>query len=186
MNKKIIIVIVVLVIMLAVGFWIARRNVEKVEILPEENEVLSEEEKEVYLLSLEEEINNYLLDYYAELGFDGRAYCEHDLLGVEELADSDFVFYYLWALCREYYIDQAGEIQEGYEKSGPIILSARWHEGKIIFISHESFEQDVEEAKNSFPEMYHHRLDDASNIESRLSNSIESHAYYELLPGMGK
>jgi len=184
MNKKIIIILAVLVVMICLGFWLARRNSERVEIPvgPEDSTITVVEQIEPTIL--DNQIREYLVDYYGQANFGGRVYCDYELFGME-IKDEE-VMYYLWALCQEYYIDRNDELKKGMLLQGPIVLIAQIVDGQLVFLSHQSFEQDLDSAKNIFPEIYHQRLQESTERDGRLEMSVQNQAEHELLPGLGK
>ncbi len=186
MNKKIIIIVSVLAVMLIVGFWIARRNVERIEVPIDENDLEPGEDVSIEPMVLDQEIRNYLEEYYGQAGFDGRIYCDHEFFGSEIKEGEETISYYLWAFCQEYYIDQEGAVKKGTQLSSPIVITGQIVDGKIILLAHHSFENDSEGAINAFPDIYHHRLAENTERIERLLRAVQSKADRDLLPGLGK
>jgi len=186
MNKKIIIIVSILAVMLIVGFWIARRNIERVEKPVRLDEPEIEEDVSVESMALDQEIGNYLTEYYGPIGFDGRAYCDYEFFGSEKEDGDQSISYYLWAFCQEYYIDQEGEMKKGMQLSGPVVITGQIVDGKVVLLSHQSFEGDSEAAMDAFPQIYHYRLTEDMEREARLIRAIQNRADRDLLPGLGK
>ncbi|HQO27779.1 MAG TPA: hypothetical protein PKX21_01825 [Candidatus Pacearchaeota archaeon] len=183
MSKKILIVIIVLVVMLAAGFLIAQSRFEQVE-RPTSEDSDNGSDGQVAASVRDRQIRDYLVENYGQADFQGRVYCDYDLFGQEEPSDS--VTYYLWALCQEYYFDQASELKKGAQVSGPVILETEIVDGHLIIWSHQFFIDDPEGAYAHFPEDYHQRLGLETERTSRLERSINNRAEVDLLPGMGK
>ncbi len=185
MSKKIIIIVAILIVMLGLGFWLAQRGFERVERPIEEEEIsILDEIEQIQPTVIDQQIGEYLADYYGQTNFGGRTYCEYELFGVE--AKDQEIVYYLWAFCQEYYIDQNNELQAGMALGGPVALTARIVDGQLTFLSHRAFEDDYEAAKEVFPEIYHHRLEEDAARDMRFALAARSQAEYELLPGLGK
>lgn len=183
MNKKIVILICLLLIMLIVGFvWAYQRRFERVERPEPEPEPDISEPLE--RLERDRLINDYLKEFYGLTNFDGRLYCDHEYWGSSQ-QNGQFQ-YYLWALCQEYFIDEAGDVQKGLAVQGPIILEGQVVDGLPVIISHRSFEDDPEAAFQEFPERYHDRLQESAERRSRMESSVQRSAERELLPGLGK
>jgi len=172
--------------MLIAGFWIAFRNTERVEKPVNSDEPELEEDVSIESMALDQEIRNYLTEYYGPIGFDGRVYCDHEFFGSEKKDGDQTISYYLWAFCQEYYIDQEGEVKKGMQLSGPVVITGQIVDGKVVLLSHQSFEEDSEEVIEAFPQIYHYRLAENEEREARLTRAIQNRADRDLLPGLGK
>lgn len=71
--------------------------------------------------------------------------------GSEKEDGDQSISYYLWAFCQEYYIDQEGEMKKGMQLSGPVVITGQIVDGKVVLLSHQSFEGDSEAAMDAFP-----------------------------------
>ncbi len=183
MSKKIVILIGLLLVMLIVGFiWANQRRLERVEKPLEQDS--DQIEGPIQVSERDALIKGYLTDFYGQTNFGGRVYCDHEFWGSDQQPDR--IYYYLWALCQEYYLDEAGNLQKGLVYSGPVVLTAVMDRGRLTIVEHRSFEDDRDAAKAAFPEIYHHRLEASADRQERLERSVQRAAEKELLPGMGK
>jgi hypothetical protein len=182
MDKKVIIIIIVLIIMLVAGFLIAQQRFDRTERPITELE--DESEGQVASSIRDRQIRDYLIDNCGQADFQGRVYCDYELFGREE--SNNLVTYYLWALCQEYYFDQESQLRKGTQLSGPVIIEAEIVDGNLVIWDHQLFFDDLEGARNSFPEAYHERLMPDQDRFSRLERSIDNRAEVDLLPGLGK
>lgn len=168
--------------MLGAGFLIAQQRFERVERPdPADHD---DQDGQIAASVLDRQIRDYLVENFGQADFQGRVYCDYDLFGQTE--QEGLVTYYLWALCQEYYFDQASELQKGTQVSGPVILETEIVDGHLIVWSHQFFVDDLEDAYIHFPEEYHQRLGPETERSNRLERSINNRAEVDLLPGMGK
>jgi hypothetical protein len=79
-------------------------------------------------------IKDYLHQKVAIKGFNGKVYCEYDVLDAEMAGVNGKL--YLWAFCQEYY-RQGTKLEAGTGGSFPVALTIRQENNQVEVISHQ-------------------------------------------------
>jgi hypothetical protein len=79
-------------------------------------------------------IKDYLHQKVAIKGFDGKVYCEYDVLDAEIAGVNGKL--YLWAFCQEYY-REGQKLEAGTGGSFPVVLKIRQENNQIEVVGHQ-------------------------------------------------
>jgi hypothetical protein len=79
-------------------------------------------------------IKDYLHQKVASKGFNGKIYCEYDVLDAEIAGVNGKL--YLWAFCQEYY-HKDQKLEAGTGGSFPVVLTIRQENNQVEVISHQ-------------------------------------------------
>jgi Putative amidase domain len=121
-------------------------------------------------------IKTYLEQNVGEIGFEGKTFCAHKVLGIDQSGDQ--IDAYIYAMCQEYYL-KGQDLTKGTGLALPVALLVQRNGTQYRVVSHETpgdgarFSADVERI---FPRNIHQQIFSAPMNSRGMEDAIETEA----------